>query len=1216
MNTAILTERMKNGLRHLIKPVAILSALLAFYALAGFWIVPVVLKNQLPKIIQQEIGREATVEKISINPFTLEMAMTGFELKETDEQTFAAFKDLYIDIAGFDSITHWKPVIEKITLIEPFVRIARDAEGIFNFADLTKAEPEEQTDDTENDEMSAFRLRNLAVLDGSIVWEDLQLAEPQKEIFGSINLSLSELSSVDSALAPLQLSFISDSESALDWQGSVSLKPLQSHGSIKLEKVGLSRVGQLFLQEFGDIKVDDGELNISIDYALNAVEDGLSASIEPIRLGVDNLKFSLAAESGQTSDIAANSLKFEADYELIMSGDELTIKTETDNRLNAEGLILSLTDDTKQRTDIDIKSIDIGANFALIKSGDDLTINTARANQLKADGLSLKIPTEPGQRADIAVKSIDFGANYSLTMSGDDLKASTDSAKLAIDTVSLQPLRPSADIPELTVRKLSFDAVYAAESSEQGMRLNISDSRFDLDHLKVGLKPHTERLEAELSRLTAAADLTVAPDMAILLEKGKIDLGNFRFGTASQDAELINIPSITVSGIKADTAKQRINIASVASKDAKLKAWLNPDGQFNYLALFGDESTEAADPIPAPDRQPWRFALDSFTLDGYRIDFTDKTQKTPVSLSLSGLSVGIEHLTDQTDQKLPVRLHTKVNETGSVDVKGRLAPAPLSADLDINIDAIALKTFQPYLENQVRLDLIDGDFSAQGQVALAIDEQEELDLKFHGDSQIDRLVTRDQIERRDFVKWRKLDLGRISIDLAANRFALADIRFDWPYLRVLIKKDGTTNFSDIIVAAETSEPVKSETEAAKPVHYHIGRIEVIRGLSDFADYSLILPFVTRMNNLDGVVSGISSQPGAIAELSLQGKVYNLADVGISGNYQLDSGDSAIELNFKNMPLPFVTPYMVQFAGYRIERGQMSLDLKYSIEQGQLNAHNNLFIDQFTLGERVDHPDAVSLPMNLAIALLKDSRGQIHIDLPITGSLDDPEFSVGALVRRALGNLIRNIATSPFRAIASMFGAEQDLSTISFAPGSTTLDKDEQAKLDALAQALLDRLSLRIEIRGAAFEKYDWPALRSEALTDQLKSMRARELRAEGRRVRAEYITLSEDEEQRLLAQLFIEEFPMLAEYSFFGRPRLKDPDQGDFYEIARKTLEATLVPDQQRLNDLAVRRAGAIQNYLIAEGGIPGNRIFLLATELNPVRKEPGITTTLSLGTR
>ncbi|CCE22549.1 DUF748 domain-containing protein [Methylotuvimicrobium alcaliphilum] len=1166
MNTADLFERMHNGLRHLIKPAAILSILLALYALAGFWIVSAVLKNQLPKIIYQETGRESAVEKLAINPFTLEMAIQGFDLKETDGQTFASFKDLYIDIAGFDSITHFKPIIEKITLIEPFVRFAKDSEGIFNFADLTEADPEAQPIE-EDTGIFAFRLRGLAVLEGSVLWDDLQQAEPKKETFGSINLSLSELNSVDSEPAPLQFSFISDSSTTLDWQGSITLKPLQSQGSIKLEKVGLTRIGQLFLQEIGDIKVDDGELNLSVDYTLNTEENGITAAIKPIRFGADNLKLKIAAEPGQSSNIEAKSLKFDANYELTMSNDEITLKTTT-------------------------------------------------PNQLSVDNLSLNIPTEPGQRADISVKSVELGTDFTLTTANGELKVNTDTAKLALETFNLKPSKPSADIPELSAHNMTFDAVYTAESNEQGLKLNIEQSRFDLNKLKMAFKPHTELLEAELSRLTIAADVTIAPDMAVQIEKGKIDLNKLQFGANGQDTELINIPAIAASGIKADTAKQRIHIASLTSKDAKLKAWLNPDGQFNYLALFGDESTEKTDPLPTPDSKPWQFVLDSFTIDGYQIAFTDKTQKTPVPITLSELTVGIEHLTDQINQKSPVRLHTNVNETGSINIEGRLAPTPLSADLELKVDAIALKTFQPYLESHVRLDLIEGDFSAQGQALLAIDEQDELDLKFRGDAHIDRLLTRDQVQRRDFVKWRKLDLGSISIDLAANRFIFEDIRFDRPYIRVLIKKDGTTNFSDIVIATETPETEKTEAEPAKPIHYHVGRIEVRRGLSDFADYSLILPFVTQMNNLDGVLSGISSEPGATAELSLQGKVYNLADVSIAGNYQIDSGDSAIELNFKDMPLPLITPYMAQFAGYKIERGQMSLDLKYTIDQGKLNAQNNLFIDQFTLGERVENPDAISLPLNLAIALLKDSKGQINLDLPITGSLDDPEFSVSSLVMRALGNLIRNIATSPFRAIASMFDAEQDLSAITFEPGSTKITEAEKAKLDALAKALKDRLALRLEIKGAAFEALDWPALRSEALNDQLKSMRAKELRAEGRRIRAEYVTLSEDEEQRLLAQLFIEKFPMLADYTFFGRPRLKNPEQGDFYEIARKTLEAALEPDQQRLNDLAVRRAGAIQNYLIAEGGIPGNRIFLLATELNPVRKEPGISATLSLGTR
>lgn len=1165
MNTAVLSDRIHKGLRNIVKPVAIVSILFVFYALAGFWILPTILQNRLPMIVLEEAGREVALEKIAINPFTLEAFVKGFEMKETDGQTFAAFNELYIDIAGFDSIIRFKPVIEKITLIEPFVRIARDSKGNFNFADMTE-EPSDKSEDAEDEVMAAFRLRSLAISDGAIVYEDLQSSELRKETLGSIDLSISELNSVDSEPAPLQFSFVSDSKSALDWQGSITLKPLQSQGSIKLENVDLPQLGRLFLQEAGDIKIGEGRLHLSIDYSFNADQDGFNADIKPVRLNGDSFKMNIAPAPGQVSEIAASSLQFEAEYELKMTGG-------------------------------------------------DLTVNSVAPNRISADNFSLTLPIKADTSAAVAVKSVNLGADTTVSMSDNSLKIAADTAKLAVEGFNLKPSRQSAGIPELSARTMTFEADYAAESSEHGLRLNIRQSRFDLNALKMVLKPHDETLEAQLTRFAAVADIHIDPDAAVRIEKAKIDINDLQFGT-DEDRDLINIPSITVSGITADTGKQRVKIASIASKDAQLKAWLEPDGEFNYLRLFGEERNEATTTTQAPESKPWQFALDNFMIDRYRITFTDKSQKAPVDITLSDLSIGADQLTDRSAEKFPVRLQSKVNESGSVAIEGQFAPDPLSAELKLNVDRIALKTFQPYLESHVLLDLIEGDFSAHGQISLLFTEQNALDLKFQGDSQIDRLVTRDQVQRRDFVKWRKLGLGRIAIDLAANRYEFEDIRFDRPYLRVLIKKDGTTNFSDIIPASETVEAEQRGSELAAPIHYRIGRIEVRRGLSDFADYSLILPFITQMNNLDGVVSGISSEPGAVAELSLQGKVYNLADVGISGSYRLDSGDSAIELKFKDMPLPLVTPYMAEFAGYKIERGQMSLDLKYTIDQGKLNAQNNLFIDQFTLGEKVENPKAVSLPLNLAIALLKDSKGQINLDLPITGSLDDPEFSVGGLIMKTLGNLITRVATSPFRAIASLFAEDQDLSVVNFAPGSATLDKTEQEKLDALAKALREKTALKLEIKGAAYEEHDWPALRKDALTDQLKSMRAKELRAEGRRIRAEYVTLSEDEEQRLLAQLFIDKFPLLAEYSFFGRPRLKDSEQGEFYEIARQKLEAALEPDPQRLNALAVLRAGAISNYLIAEGKIPGNRIFLLATELDPVKKEPGITVTLSLGMR
>jgi len=310
----------------------------------------------------------------------------------------------------------------------------------------------------------------------------------------------------------------------------------------------------------------------------------------------------------------------------------------------------------------------------------------------------------------------------------------------------------------------------------------------------------------------------------------------------------------------------------------------------------------------------------------------------------------------------------------------------------------------------------------------------------------------------------------------------------------------------------------------------------------------------------------------------------------------------------------ISPYMVQFAGYKVEKGKLTLDLKYTVANRKLTASNSIFIDQFELGERVDNPNAVSLPLELAVALLKDSSGKIKLDVPITGSLDDPKFSVGHIVADALMNVISKVVTSPFRALGSIIGSEKDLSAISFAAGNSSLDKQQQAKLDSLSKALNKRPILNLDIKGAAFEEQDWPVIREDALYDQLKKRRAAEInKSAEKKIRDEYVELSEDDYKRLLADMFIEKFPLLAEKSFLGTPQLMNPDAGDFYEIAKQKLFTVIKPEQDRLKHLAQDRARAIANYVVQKGGVPNNRVFILDTEIDPPRDNKEIFSKLSL---
>ena len=314
-------------------------------------------------------------------------------------------------------------------------------------------------------------------------------------------------------------------------------------------------------------------------------------------------------------------------------------------------------------------------------------------------------------------------------------------------------------------------------------------------------------------------------------------------------------------------------------------------------------------------------------------------------------------------------------------------------------------------------------------------------------------------------------------------------------------------------------------------------------------------------------------------------------------------------------MPLMSSYMVEFAGYKVEKGKMSLGLKYKIVGDELTASNNILIDQFELGEKVDNPNAVSLPLELAVALLKDSDGKIKIDVPITGNLNDPQFDIGAIIADALANTLSKVISSPFRALASLADSDADLSTISFSAGTATLDKAQYEKLTVLAKELKEHSVLTLSIKGTAFQSQDWSTMRENALYDLLKKMRADEINQHSdKKILAEYVELSYADYKRLLAQLFIEKFPKLAKKSLFGKPELIDNKDGDFYEVAKQQLSASMGSEKSRLKKLAAQRARAIASYLIKQG-VPNAQIFILDTVVDPKRDNNEIASLLSLKT-
>lgn len=746
------------------------------------------------------------------------------------------------------------------------------------------------------------------------------------------------------------------------------------------------------------------------------------------------------------------------------------------------------------------------------------------------------------------------------------------------DSVNSAPPKPWVlDIHEVTVNSSSIN--YSDNRTNQDILLNVSA-------VDLGLKDNHFQLEQQL-QITANA--------------GYINLHELVLN-AQKNSEIIKLPIFQVSGIDLNLQEKNIRIQSVNSSNAVIKSSLEKNGELNFQSLFAPKAQQqqttakqGAEPVKSESNEnPWLVQLEAFKIDNYTLQFTDFTLETPAELYLSGLNFSVADFNNKPGTRLPLSLSSRLNKKGQINLSGYAVVDPFKADLDVTVKQLGIQSFEPYIQKNARLDIVKGDINTKGKLAVSQDKQTDLELQYQGNVNVNELHTRDQILKQDFIKWQKLQLGGLDFNLHKSQLNISAIKLDKPYAKVTIKKDKTTNINDVIISQKVEKKAVDTAKKVKPFNYKINQFNIVQGESDFSDYSLLLPFVVHLNGLEGEIKKISSNKKSKTDVVLNGKAFDLSPVEVKGFFNSEFDDFDIEMLFDSLPLPFISPYMVEFSGDKIEKGKMNLALRYKVNNRKLTATNSLVIDQFELGEKVENPDAVQLPLDLAAVLLRDKDGRININMPLEGSLDDPEFSVGTLIVDVFVNLITKVAASPFTAIGSFLDSDDDFSVITFAPGSAFIDADQSKKLDGLATALSSKSELSLEVRGEAYINQDWPVMNEAALTEQLKQIYAEELKKSGKAKRVEYIQLSEEDYQRLLADLFIKTYPDLAERSFFGKPQLIYPDMGEFYAVAKNMLQGMIAPDTNELHVLALARARNIARYMVETGNIDHSRIFVL----------------------
>ena len=294
----------------------------------------------------------------------------------------------------------------------------------------------------------------------------------------------------------------------------------------------------------------------------------------------------------------------------------------------------------------------------------------------------------------------------------------------------------------------------------------------------------------------------------------------------------------------------------------------------------------------------------------------------------------------------------------------------------------------------------------------------------------------------------------------------------------------------------------------------------------------------------------------------------------------------------DIELTRLTPYAAKYAGYPITKGKLSVDLKYLIDNGKLDAQNQVYVNQLTFGSKVDSPDATKLPILFAIGLLTNSKGEMDVNLPISGTLSDPDFSIGGIVWRVIVNLVEKAVTAPFSMLASAFGGDaEELGYVTFAPGSLELSASSKARLDNLARILLDRPALKLEMAGRVDPVTEQEGAKRAYVNSRIRAQKVADLAKQGLAANSEQITVT------------AAEYPKYLEKAYLAEPFEKPRNAvGLIKSLSVAEMEALMMKhalvDEMWFKSMADARAMAVKRYLDEVGKVPVERLFLVASHL------------------
>jgi len=1154
---------------------------LVLFTIVGFFAVPPILKSILTKKLSEKLHREVIIQQIKVNPFVLSVDIKGVTVKNRGGAgQFASFAELYMNL---ETASVWKrgPVLREIRIDRPYINIIRNEDGTYNFSDLLE---EGKPKSGAESKPLRFSLNNIQILNGSLDFLDGPKHTRHKARDVTITIPfISDLPHyVDTFVQPMFEAKLNDTLISFKGKTKPFTDSLETSLDINVKDFNIPyylvyvpfKMDFKFLSGYIDTKVGvfytqyrkkAPTLTLSGDIAVRQVKVADVKDNQMISLPLINVSIA-------SSDLIARNLHLS---KVFVQSPEVDLLRDKTGKMNLASLVPKAAAGKKETS----KAMTIDA--------DEMKVAGGRISFL--DFVNAKTFRTTLENIDLGIAHFSSSPNKKTALALSFQTEAKETFKLAGDfTVAPTAAEGTVEIKGVPIKK------YSPYFSDKVL-FDVEDAQLDVQ-TRYSFSKTKDEPQIRISGLAA-------------------DLSSLRLKKRSEKDVFLKIPVVSVRETEADSSKKELVIGSVSTQKGLLFIKRFSDGRLNIEKLLPAAPVKRAGPAKVEKgeaKKPWQVMVKDFALEGYTVKIDDLVPSQPVKMTVGRIRANGKDIATTKNSKGRLSASLVLNSKGSLSTNGTVNLNPLSLNMRLDAKSLDVVPFQPYFTDRVKIILTGGALSAKGNISLAYSKVAGPKVIYTGEGSLTNIASLDKANAEDFLKWNSLHFSGIKAGYNPSYVNIQEIALTDFYSRLIINPDGSLNVQGIVeekapqqrgaVSNKTPGTVEAGKENAPPKTVKIASLTLQGGTINFSDRHIEPNYSANLLEIGGRVSGLSSEEDKFADVDLKGRLDNYAPLEITGKINPLREDLYVDLkaDLKDMDLSPMTPYSGRYVGYTIQKGKLALSLKYLIVKKKLDSQNNIFLDQFTLGDKVDSPDATKLPVRLAIALLKNRKGEINLDIPVTGYLDDPKFSVGRIVLKIIVNLLAKAATSPFALLGAIFGGGgEELSYIDFEYGTAVISAGGEQKIDKLIKALYDRPSLKLEIEGHVDMEKDREGLREYLFNKKIKVQKLKEMIKKGLApVPVDEVKVEKEEYPKYLKMAYKQEK--------FPKPRnilgiAKDLPVAEMEKLMLTHIE---VRDND-LRQLASQRALTVKDQILKSKQVEPERIFLVEPKsLAPEKKE------------